>query len=130
MQTPKYSKSTGGFYSANVHGASIPRDAVEVSVQDYAALLAGQATGKLILSNESGAPVLIDPPAHTTGQLAIVARTKRNKLIADTDYVLFSDYPVTTDRLNAVKAYRQALRDITTQPGFPNVIDWPILAAL
>ena len=35
------------------------------------------------------------------------------------------DYPSTTDGLLAVKKYRQELRDITGQSGFPKEITWP-----
>ena len=29
------------------------------------------------------------------------------------------DYPLDTDKLEEIKAYRQALRDLPQQPGFP-----------
>ena len=47
-------------------------------------------------------------------------------LIAGTDYLVMPDYPISTDLLAKVKVYRQALRDITIQVGFPYDIDWPI----
>lgn len=61
-----YSKSTGGFYVLAIHGAAIPVDAVEITVDEHAALLHGQAQGKLISSDEQGYPVLIDPPVDTS----------------------------------------------------------------
>ena len=57
-----YSKTTNGFYSKEVNGDSIPFDAVEITNEQHAALLQGQAAGKLI-SSQGGAPVLIDAPA-------------------------------------------------------------------
>lgn len=52
-------------------------------------------------------------------------RSKRNQLIAETDYLVTTDYPLTEDKLQAVKEYRKALRDITNQEGFPNNVIWP-----
>ena len=64
-----YSESTGGFYDPELHGDLIPSDAVEITAEHHAALLAGQALGKHIVAGGDGAPVLIDPPAATPGQI-------------------------------------------------------------
>ena len=57
--------------------------------------------------------------------LAASARQKRDRLIAATDYLVTPDYPISDDRLAKVKTYRQALRDIPEQAGFPRTIAWP-----
>ena len=57
--------------------------------------------------------------------LAASARQKRNRLIAATDYLATPDYPISDDRLAKIKTYRQALRDIPEQSGFPRTITWP-----
>ena len=57
--------------------------------------------------------------------LAASARQKRDRLIAATDYLVTPDYPIESDRLAKVKIYRQALRDISEQSGFPRNITWP-----
>jgi hypothetical protein len=36
------------------------------------------------------------------------------------------DYPINDAARAAWAAYRQSLRDITAQPGFPGNIDWPV----
>lgn len=52
------------------------------------------------------------------------ARLERNRLLAATDWSQAVDTP------QAVKtkysAYRQALRDVPQQPGFPDNIQWPV----
>lgn len=58
---------------------------------------------------------------------AAQARVQRNQLLVDTDYLLAADYPIAPDRLTVVKAYRQALRDISAQAGWPYDIVWPTL---
>lgn len=54
-------------------------------------------------------------------------RSKRDRLIADTDYLLTPDYPISPDELEVVKAYRTALRDVPQQEGFPYDVVWPEL---
>lgn len=65
-----YSKSTGGFYAAEIHGDSIPADAVEITDEQYAHLLDGQSSGKRIVADSTGGPVLQDRPAPTQEQIA------------------------------------------------------------
>ena len=67
--------------------------------------------------------VLTDAEYDTV--LAASARQKRDRLIATTDYLVTPDYPISDDRLAKVKIYRQALRDIPEQAGFPRTITWP-----
>lgn len=61
-----YSATTGGFYHKSLHGGNIPSDAVEISEEAHAALI---ADGREIGPDESGYPVLIDPPALTQDQI-------------------------------------------------------------
>lgn len=54
-------------------------------------------------------------------------RAQRDYLIGQTDYLLASDYPIDAESLEAVKAYRQALRDVPQQEGFPDDVQWPTM---
>ena len=70
-----FSKSTGGFYAEDMHGAQlmedgsvnpdckIPPGAVEITAEEHAALLEGQAAGKVIAADLQGKPVLQPRPA-------------------------------------------------------------------
>ena len=53
---------------------------------------------------------------------AVKQRTERNILLAETDYAALSDTPEMSD---AMTTYRQALRDVPSQEGFPSDITWP-----
>ena len=64
-------------------------------------------------------------PAPTTEELAESARAQRDALIAETDYLMASDYPLTDEKREELKTYRQALRDVPEQEGFPTTIVWP-----
>ena len=58
--------------------------------------------------------------------LALSLRTERDAKLEATDYLLAPDYPISPEDLEAVKAYRQALRDIPEQSGFPKNVQWPV----
>lgn len=66
----------------------------------------------------------------TEDQWAEMVRRKRDSLISGTDYYILPDYPSTTDGIEAVKQYRQELRDITLQSGFPRNVQWPSLPSV
>jgi hypothetical protein len=51
------------------------------------------------------------------------ARAKRSALLAASDWTQVIDAPV--DQATWA-VYRQALRDITAQAGFPETINWPV----
>jgi len=59
-----------------------------------------------------------------TEALITAARTQRNGLLAASDWTQVADAPV--DQA-AWATYRQVLRDITAQAGFPETIDWPAI---
>lgn len=64
-------------------------------------------------------------PEPTEEELTRIVRGNRDAKLSATDYLLTSDYPISEENLEEVKVYRQALRDITEQPGFPKDVIWP-----
>lgn len=65
------------------------------------------------------------PYIPTEEELAKQVREERDRKIQETDYYLMPDYPAEPEQLKLVKAYRQALRDITKQATFPQKVTWP-----
>lgn len=61
-------------------------------------------------------------PTVTVPDAAVQARAKRDALLRESDWTQLPDAPV--DRA-AWAAYRQALRDVPLQPGFPASVTWP-----
>lgn len=53
-------------------------------------------------------------------------RQQRDILLLKTDWTQLPDAPLTTEQKTAWAVYRQELRDITKQAGFPNEINFPI----
>lgn len=56
---------------------------------------------------------------------AIAARAQRDQLLASTDWAVLPDSPLDEVAQTALKTYRQALRDVPQQSGFPWAITWP-----
>lgn len=52
-------------------------------------------------------------------------RSKRNALLAECDYFVMPDYPASDKDKEVVKKYRQELRDISEQKGFPKNVVFP-----
>lgn len=75
-------------------------------------------------------------PTPTQEELAASIRAERDRRITATDYLVMPDYPLDTDKLEEIKVYRQALRDLPQQPGFPwngpddPACPWPYLEEL
>jgi hypothetical protein len=59
--------------------------------------------------------------ADATALQATSVRQQRDVLLNETDWHALSDSTLTTD----MAAYRQALRDVPNQAGFPDTIIWP-----
>lgn len=64
-----YSALTGGFYTRDIHGDAIPADAVEITADRHAALMAAQASGKAITADADGFPIASDPPLRSLEQM-------------------------------------------------------------
>jgi hypothetical protein len=58
-----------------------------------------------------------------------IVKADRDKMIASTDWVVTKSAEEGTQVPQAWKDYRQALRDIPTQEGFPFTVTWPTLPA-
>ena len=52
-------------------------------------------------------------------------RAQRDKLLAETDWTQVADAPIASATRSAMRVYRQLLRDVTEQEGFPTQVVWP-----
>lgn len=55
----------------------------------------------------------------------VSAYRHRSKLLASSDWTQMPDSPLSAELKQAWVIYRQELRDITSQSGFPSDIEWP-----
>jgi len=66
-------------------------------------------------------PLSAEQVAERTASRASGIRFERDRLLAATDWAALSDVTMSPE----MAAYRQALRDVTAQPGFPDTVTWP-----
>jgi hypothetical protein len=67
-----------------------------------------------------------DWQAQAPARKAQEVRSERNKLLKTSDLIFLRAVENNID-LAAIKAYRQALRDVTSQPNFPDSVQWPTI---
>lgn len=68
--------------------------------------------------NDAIVPLPVDADAIAARQV----RSERNLKLTASDWTQIADAPVDA---SAWATYRQALRDVPDQPGFPNNVTWP-----
>lgn len=59
-------------------------------------------------------------------KLATEVRIKRDKLLSETDWTQVTDMVLKEEKQEEYKVYRQELRDITRQEGFPYMVSFPL----
>ena len=64
--------------------------------------------------------------AEIETQKAAAIRRERNTKLAECDWTQLNDTPLDNPSKVAWTTYRQSLRDITAQAGFPNSVIWPV----
>jgi hypothetical protein len=57
--------------------------------------------------------------------LIIDIKNTRNLLLYESDWTQIPNNPLTVEQQQAWADYRQQLRDIKSQPGYPNNVIWP-----
>ena len=88
-------------YTKVINGVRVALTEIEIAAR--------QAEEALIASKE---------PERLSSQI----RQERNTLLSECDWTQISDAPVNQA---AWQTYRQALRDVTSQEGFPYDVTWP-----
>jgi len=63
--------------------------------------------------------------ARIDSEVAASVRAERDRLIAETDWVVVMAKETGTNIATAMKTYRQELRDLPSAAGFPHTITWP-----
>lgn len=79
----------------------------------------GLFEGALPVVDQTGQEQEIERAAH-------LARVQRDRMLAESDWRVTAALEAGETLLGPWREYRQALRDITKQPGFPMAIEWPV----
>ena len=99
---------------------------METVLSDVSMPYATEADYQLALSEAWQGEVTVEEVADTTDEI----RARRDRLLAATDWAVLPDSPLDAQSLEAVKTYRQALRDVPQQERFPSAITWPQMPEL
>lgn len=65
------------------------------------------------------------PPLPAQATTAELAWDRAKKMLAESDWSMLPDVPMTVGQKSAWIAYRKALREVRLQAGFPDNIQWP-----
>lgn len=78
-----------------------------------------------------GAVPTVDEPTEDQAleRAAHLVRVQRNTLLAQCDWTQMPDSPLAAAKREAWAAYRQALRTLPDQDGFPLSVQWPVAPA-
>ena len=116
----KITTSVGKF--GPYHNVEVLEDRYRVNGSaDLPFAVIGQGTIEDAQDSDFPAPAF-NPTQEMTDEKATSIRQERNTKLSECDWTQVADSPVD----KAVWAtYRQALRDVTTQTGFPWTITWP-----
>lgn len=68
----------------------------------------------------------LEGSAANQARLAAAARAERAVRLAASDWTQLPDAPLSTEQRAAWAVYRQSLRDVTEQQGFPASVIWPV----
>ena len=104
---------------------------VEVQETEYQLLLGNIDGNEYIRDPQTGELKPYVPPQPTAEELkeriALKVREERDLLLAATDFLMLRDNPkkLSEEQLKEVEAYRDALRDVPQQEGFPENVEWP-----
>lgn len=80
------------------------------------------------LEDEGYYDSLLELAKEEYGQkLADEIRKIRDELLQETDKFLLEDFPISEEQKEKYKIYRNALREIPEQQGFPYEVSWPSL---
>lgn len=66
-------------------------------------------------------------PEPTEEQQEMQVRAQRNSLLTLCDWTQLPDAPLTAEQKQEWAEYRQALRDVPEQAGFPDAVIWPTI---
>jgi hypothetical protein len=118
------------FYDSIVSPPPDGIQTVEITDEKHQALLIGQAAGKRMAVDQNHVPVLLDPLPLSRDQLATQKRVLRDAALQATDWLVArhqdekligNGTTLTADQFAVLLKYRQALRDISNAPGWPNI---------
>ena len=110
------------------YGVSTRSGVEEISGQWFTKFVAGPVFTDTTDSEGNVTTAADNEAAYRTGidtKAAASVRAERDKLLAETDWIVIKAKETSTNIPTATKTYRQELRDISSADGFPHTMTWP-----
>ena len=110
------------------YGVSIRSGVEEIDGQWFTRFVAGPVFTDTTDSEGVVTTAADNEAAYRTridAEAAKSVRTQRDKLLAETDWIVTKAKETSTNIPTAMKTYRQELRDISSAEGFPHTMTWP-----
>jgi hypothetical protein len=89
----------------------IPKEAIEISQEQYDTLMAAQNKGQQIIAGKNGNPVAADRTLDSN-QIVPLVRARRDRLLAACDWTQANDSPLNAEQKALWGQYRDALRTL------------------
>lgn len=130
-----YSATAHSFYTSAVNGKSMPSDAVEITREALVSLLAAQRELKVIVPDERGFPIAVDPGPPSHEQLIEAERAWRDGELASAVWLrerhrdqleIEVETTLTAEQFKELLVCMQALRDWPQSPDFPQAEHRPV----
>ena len=108
-------------------GARLPYEGetIEAIVEMYAPVRYWEEINTPVVTvnpGQTGSVQVLPPVVPSATEIALALRTQ---LLVNSDWTQLPDVPLSAEKKAQWATYRQALRDITDQSGFPDNINWP-----
>ena len=111
-----------GFYAPEIH-TNIPEKTIEITTEQWQDCIDNQ--GKWMIDIDAKILKLAPIKVLTTEDKLANIRAVRNAKIAETDWLMLPDVPLTAENKAQWQQYRQALRDFTETCDLDNPV-WPV----
>jgi hypothetical protein len=109
-------------------GARLPYEGetLEAIVQMYAPVRYWEEQNTTVVTvnpGQTGSVQILPPIVPSAAEIALAQRIS---FLVNSDWTQLADVPLSAEKKAEWATYRQALRDLTDQPGFPENINWPV----
>ena len=99
-------------------------EAVPVRREPFTAYETAWNKGTDLIYRETVVSAQVDEPARAA-HVAAAIRAARDRLLLESDWTQLADSPLPAGDKAAWATYRQGLRGVPQQAGFPAVVQWP-----
>ncbi|GAB7022171.1 tail fiber assembly protein [Salidesulfovibrio brasiliensis] len=99
-------------------------EAVALRREPYTTYETTWGKGEDLIYRETVVSAVVDEAARLDAE-AVTVRKERDERLRLSDWTQLADAPLDDAQKTAWADYRQALRDVPQQTGFPDVVEWP-----